>query len=180
MVYYKRKKETQNLGRKKVVRRGRRYEEPKLNMKKVFAVIVAIIVVIMFIFIIKGLLNKGKEKGKITSKDYFASYEDNKWGVIDEKGETIIDPSYAEMIVIPNSKKDVFLCTYDVDYDKETYKTKALNSKNEEIFKNYDKVEALQNKDENNNLWYETNALKAQQEGKYGLIDLSRKRTFTM
>ena len=84
------------------------------------------------------------------------------------------------MIVIPNSKKDVFLCTYDVDYDKGTYKTKALNSKNEEIFKNYDKVEALQNKDENNNLWYETNALKVQKEGKYGLIDISRKRNITM
>ena len=36
--------------------RGRRYEEPKLNMKKVFAVILAIIVIIMVIFIIKGVL----------------------------------------------------------------------------------------------------------------------------
>ena len=45
--------------------RGRRYEEPKLNMKKVFAVIVAIIVIIMFIFIIKGLLDKDEEQGKI-------------------------------------------------------------------------------------------------------------------
>ena len=35
--------------------RGRRYDpEPKLNMKKVFAVIIAILVVIMFIFVIRG------------------------------------------------------------------------------------------------------------------------------
>ena len=40
--------------------RGKRYEEQKLNLKKVFAVIVAIAVVIMFIFIIKGILTKDK------------------------------------------------------------------------------------------------------------------------
>lgn len=155
--------------------RGKRYEEPKLNMKKVFAVIIAIIVVIMFIFIIKGILTKGEEQGKIASKDYFAAFKENKWGVIDEAGNTVIDPSYAEMIVIPNSKNDVFLCTYDVNYEDGTYKTKALNSKNEEILKEYDQVEALQNKDQNNNLWYESNVIKVQKEEKYGMIDLSGK-----
>lgn len=63
--------------------RGRRYEEPKLNLKKVFAVIVAIAVIIMFIFIIKGILTKDKEQLKISSKDYAVIYKDNKWGVID-------------------------------------------------------------------------------------------------
>ena len=72
--------------------RGRRYEEPKLNMKKVFAVILAIIVIIMVIFIIKGVLTKNKEQGKIASKDYFAAFKDNKWGVIDETGSVIINP----------------------------------------------------------------------------------------
>ena len=44
--------------------RGKRYDtEPKLNMKKVFAVIIAIAVIIMFIFIIKKLLVKDKEEG---------------------------------------------------------------------------------------------------------------------
>jgi len=155
--------------------RGKRYEEPKLNMKKVFAVIIAIIVVIMFIFIIKGLLTKGEEKGKIASKDYFVAFKDNKWGVIDETGKTVIDPSYAEMIVIPNSKNDIFLCTYDVDYDNGTYKTKALNSKNEEILTEYTQIEALPNKDQNNNLWYENNVLKVQKDGKYGMINLAGK-----
>ena len=37
--------------------RGRRYEEPKLNMKKVFAVILAIVVIIMSVFIIKGVFS---------------------------------------------------------------------------------------------------------------------------
>lgn len=155
--------------------RGRRYEEPKLNMKKVFAVIIAIIVVIMFIYIIKGILTKDEEKGKIASKDYFAALKDNKWGIIDSSGNIIIDPSYAEMIVVPNSKNDVFLCTYDVDYNTGEYKTKALNSKNEEIFQDYEQIEAIQNYDKNNNLWYETDILKVKKDGKYGIINLSGK-----
>ena len=155
--------------------RGRRYEEPKLNMKKVFAVIIAIIVVIMFIFMIKGLLTKDKDQRKIISKDYFTCFKDNKWGVIDSNGENIIDPSYAEMIIIPNSKSDIFLCTYDVNYQTGEYKTKALNSKNEEIFTNYDQIEAISNTDKDNNMWYEENILKVKKDGKYGLINLTGK-----
>ena len=155
--------------------RGRRYEEPKLNMKKVFAVIVAIIVIIMCIVMLKGILSKDTKQGKIVSKDYFASYQNNKWGVIDSNGDNVIDPSYAEMIIVPNSKNDVFLCTYDVDYDNNTYKTKALNSENKEIFTEYDYVEAISNKDENNNLWYENDVVRVKKSGLYGLIDLSGK-----
>lgn len=156
--------------------RGRRYEEPKLNMKKVFAVIIAIIVLIMFIFVIKGILTKDEEQGgKIVSKDYFVLYQNNKWGVIDSSGNTVIDPSYAEMIVIPNSKNDIFLCTYDVNYETGEYKTKALNSKNEEIFTQYEQIEGIQNNDGSNNLWYEENSLKVKQNGKYGVIDFTGK-----
>lgn len=155
--------------------RGRRYEEPKLNLKKVFAVIVAIVVVIMFIFIIKGILTKDKEQVKITSKDYFVVFQNNKWGVIDSNGDNVIEPSYEEMIVIPNSKKDVFLCIYDVNYETGEYKTKALNSKNEEIFTQYEQIEVLSNKDANNNIWYEENVLEVKKDGKYGIINLEGK-----
>ena len=155
--------------------KGKRYEEPKLNMKKVFAVIIAIIVIIMCIFMVKGILEQDKEQGKVTSKDYFAVYKDNKWGIIDETGNTIIDPSYAEMIIVPNSKNDVFLYTYDVNNDTGEYKTKARNSKNETIFEEYEQVEAIQNKDKNNNLWYESNILKVKKNEKYGTINFSGK-----
>ena len=155
--------------------RGRRYEEPKLNMKKVFAVIIAIAVIIMFIFIIKKLLVKDKDTGTISSSSYFALYKDNKWGVINSNGDIVIDPAYQEMIVIPNSKNAIFICTYDIDYETGKYKTKVLNEKNQEIFTNYDKVEAIANKDENNNLWYEENILKVEKNGKYGIINSTGK-----
>lgn len=161
--------------------RGKRYDtEPKLNMKKVLAVIVAVIVIIMFIFIIKGLLKKDNTTGKITSRSYFACYKDDKWGVIDSTGNTVIDPSYKEMIVIPNNKIDVFICTYDVNYETGEYKTKVLNADNREIFTEYEKVEAIQNKDKNDNLYYDQNVLKIQKDGKYGLINLSGKEVTTI
>lgn len=158
-------------------RKGRRYDvEPKLNFKKVFAVIIAIVVLVMFIFIIKSILTKGKDTGKITSNSYFTVYQDNKFGVIDNTGSSVIAPSYQEMIIIPNNKKDVFLCTYDINVQSGEYKSKALNSKNEEIFTDYNKVEALENFDKNNNVWYEDNLLRVEKDQKYGLIDLSGKQ----
>ena len=151
--------------------KGRRYEEPKLNMKKVFAVLLAIVVIIMSIFIIRGTFSREENTRGITSKTYFASYKDNKWGVIDENGENVIDPSYEEMIIIPDNKTDVFLCTYDVNYDTGEYQSKAINAENKDIFTEYQKVEAIQNHDENNNLWYEQNVLKVQKDGKWGTIN---------
>ena len=156
--------------------RGRRYDkEPKLNYKKVFAVIIAIVVFIMFILMMKSFLTKDKETGKISSTTYFAIYKDNKWGVIDNLGKEVISPSYKEMIVIPNNKKDVFLCTYDINDETGEYKTKALYSNNEEIYTQYSQIEALDNYDESNNIWYEKNVLKVQKDGKYGLIDFNGK-----
>ena len=76
------------------------------------------------------------------------------------------------MIIVPNSKEDVFLCTYDVNYDDGTYKTKALNSKNEEIFVGNNQVEAIENLDENQNLSYNKKVLKIQKNNKYGLINM--------
>lgn len=161
--------------------RGRRYDtEPKLNMKKVFAVIIAIIVIIMFIFIIKGLLTKDSSTGKIVSKSYFTSYKDNKWGVIDSEGNDVIYPSYKEMIIIPDSKVGVFICTYDINYETGEYKTKVLNEKNQEIFTQYSKIEALQNVDLVGNLSYDKDVLKVQKDGKYGLINFSGKEITTI
>jgi len=64
--------------------RGRRYDnEPKLNMKKVLAFILAIAVIIMFFVSIKNLLTNDKEKEVVVETAYFSIIEDNKWGVID-------------------------------------------------------------------------------------------------
>lgn len=153
--------------------RGKRYDgEPKLNFKKVFAVIIAIAVIIMFVIGIKKLMtpNNSAEEKQVVLK-YLAVYTDGKWGVINSKGDIIIEPTYDETIIIPDSTKAVFICTYDVDYSKGTYKTKVLNEKNEEVITGYDIVEAIENYDSSNTLWYEKDVLRVKKDGKYGLVD---------
>jgi len=155
------------------MRRGRRYyNEPKLNIKKVIAVPVVIILIIMFIIAVKNLLSSDSSANNLVSTTYFVVNENNKWGVIDNNAQIIIEPIYNSTILIPNNKKPVFICTYDENYEEGTYKTKVLNNKNKEIFTNFDKVVALENYDENYNMWYEENVLLVEQNGKYGLIDI--------
>lgn len=158
------------------MRRGRRYSnEPKLNIKKVIAVILFILVITMFGIIIRNLVTKTNDGDKIEVISYYPVYTNQKWGVIDSKANIVIEPSYDEMIVVPDNKKDIFVCMYDVDYNTGSYKTKILNAKNQELFAEYDLVEYIDNFDKQNNLWYETNVLKIKQNGKYGLINFDGK-----
>jgi len=157
--------------------RGRRYSgERKLNMKKVFAVIMAIVIIILFIMVI-GKLLKGNDNSNIKSfiPAYYTIYEDEKWGVIDTKGNIIIDPTYNEMIVIPDKTKDVFVCMENVDYNNNTYSSKAIDKNGNQLYTNYEKVEVIYNNDKNYNLSYEESILKVQKDGKYGLINLEGK-----
>ena len=161
--------------------RGKRYSnEPKLNYTKVFAVIIAIIVIAMCIVIIKNLLAKQEIKVAEQSKDYYAVFAENKWGIIDSTGNTVIEPMYQEMIIVLNNKRDVFLCTYDVNEETGEYKTKVVNKENKEIYTKYDSVEPLENYDSDGNAWYEQDVLKVQKDGKYGLIDIDGKEILSI
>lgn len=162
-----------------MARRGKRYDAgPKLNMKKVFAVIVIFLLIIGLIIGIKKLLDKDSKSmtGKIENVYYYTIYDNGKWGVINSYGDVVVKASYDEMIVIPDESQDLFICTYDVDYSNGTYKTKVINSKEKEIIKDYDKIEAIANYDENQNIWYEKNVFRVQSNGKYGLINYSGKK----
>ncbi len=157
---------------------GRRYngDKPKLNIKKVISVIIVIAVIVMAIISITKILgNHTKAEEKTVANKYFAVYTNEKWGVINSKGEIIIKPEYEEAIIIPNNAKDIFLCTYDVDYTQNTYKTKVINSKAEEILNGYETIKAIENYDSSNNLWYADDVLLVSKDGKYGLIDFKGK-----
>lgn len=160
-----------------MAKRARRYDdEKKLNYKKVFAVLVLFIVVIMFIVGIKKLFTTGMTStGKITAVNYFPLYSNGKWGVISSNGKTVIEPQYEEMPIVPNNSQAVFICTYDVDYNSGTYKTKVVNEKNSEIITGYDNVKFIDYIDKNGNLLYLDNLLIVEKGGKFGLIDLKNK-----
>lgn len=156
--------------------KGKRYDkEPKLNMKKVFGVAIAFLVLIMIIISIIKILKTDKDETAISATTYFPVYDNNKWGVIDNNGNIIVDAKYDEMLVIPNNKKAVFICTYNINDETGEYKTKAINQKDEEILKGYDQIEAIDNYDSKQNIWFESSALRVQKNGKYGLIDLDGK-----
>ena len=46
-----------------------------------------------------------------------------------------------------------------------------INEKGKELFTEYDKVEAIENFDSKQNIWYEENLLRVMKNGKYGVID---------
>lgn len=154
--------------------RGRRFDdEPKLNMKKVAATLIAIIVIIMVIASIILVLNK-KNNQQLTidvPMEYFSVYSDSKWGVINSKGEKLSNISYEDMIIIPDSKKPVFIVAYDVDYQNGVSKTKAINEKNETLFGNRENVNAILNYSSLDEVWYSADVLSFKSNGKYGLID---------
>ena len=156
--------------------RGRRYEsEPKLNIKKVIATIVAIIVIIMFVISLKNLLSKPKTKDEMsTITTYYSAYKDGKWGVIDNNGNVIIDLNYDEMIVVPDKTVDLFIVTYDTNYEDGSYKTKVLDKNGKEKLSNFYNVQAIENYN-SNEVWYENDILKYQKDGKLGLINFSGK-----
>lgn len=157
---------------------ARRYngEKKKLNMKKVVAVMIALIAIVMVIVAIFKLINgEAKTETKTVANKYFAVYTNDKWGVINAKGDIVIKPEYNETIIIPDNTKEVFLCTYDVNYTDGSYKAKVINTKGEEIVKGYDTIQAVENYDMSNNLWYETDVLLVSKEGKYGLVDFKGK-----
>ena len=82
--------------------RGKRYDdEPKLNLKKVFGTIITIAVIIMIIISINKILNRQAEQVLTGKVEYFVTYLDGKWGVIDSNGTTVIQNKYNEVI---NSK----------------------------------------------------------------------------
>ena len=157
--------------------KAKRYEnDKKLNYKKVLAVLVLFIVSIMFIIGIKKLFTTGMTStGKITAVNYFPVYSNGKWGVINSNGDILIEPQYDEMPVIPNNSQTLFICTYDVNYETGTYKTKVVNEKNADIITGYENVKFIDYIDEKGKLAYLQNILIVQKDGKYGLVDLKNK-----
>ena len=157
-------------------RSGRRYDDtPKLNKKKVLATILTIIVIIMIGISLKNLiLGENKTKDVSALLTYIAIYDNEKWGVIDNKGNEIIKAAYEEMVIVPDENEDLFICTYDVDYHNESYKTKVLNAEGEKILTDFEMVQAIENTN-GQDVWYEENILKYRENGKYGLIDFEGK-----
>lgn len=112
--------------------------------------------------------NQKYDVEEITSYHYFLLNIENKNGVIDEKGKVIIEPNY-DLVIIPNPQKAVFIC-------KNGEKTIAFNENKQELFTNYEQVEAIAIQGITSSLPYEKGALRYKKDGKYGLINFEGKQ----
>lgn len=138
-------------------------------------IIFLIISLIIFIFICYNVFSK-KDKyninfEEINQRQYFLDF-DEKYGVINKDGEEIIDTNF-DMIQIPNPSKYIFVCMSNYNAETGSYETKIYNKNREELFTNYEKVEAISRQESLDNIPYEKSVLKYKENGKYGLINLS-------
>ncbi len=150
------------------------------KVKKVKIIVPIIIILIILISIIIGAViinsnNKTYELEKVEKYSYFKLYQNDKYGVIDDKGNTIIEPKY-DTVNIPNPAKALFICYYDYNDNEGEYKTKVLNEKNEEILTQFEQVLPLICEESTSNIPFEKSALKYKENGKYGIIDFSGKK----
>ena len=139
-----------------------------MDYKKIAIISIIIIIAIVTFFII---FNSNKtaevvaEPVKIIPYNYFVLYtKDDKAGVVDRNGKTVISAKYSD-IYIPNSSKDVFLC-----YDEENNLV-VLNEKAEEIYTDFDEVSYLETS-EATELVLENKVLRYTKDGLFGVLSI--------
>ena len=138
-------------------------------------IVIKIVIVIVIILGIAGtalyFVNQNNKKysiEKIDSYEYHLLKQDNKFGVIDKNGNTLVKPNYTE-IKIPNPQKPVFVCKDNEDT------AVILNSKEEKILTQYDNIDTIRIEGTASNLPYEKTILKYEKDGKFGIINLEGK-----
>ena len=131
--------------------------------KKISVILIGIIIIIsLALSIYIPNKDKIKDEKEDTSINYSVIEKDGKKGVA-QNDKTIIEPQYDE-VVIQNQHREVFYC-------KNGEESKFVNSKNKEIFTEYDDVELI-SYDESK---YEKNILKYEKNGKVGLLGITGK-----
>lgn len=148
-----------------------------MKSKNKLIVIFIILLILFAFFIYKVFAEDNKYKIKfeeINERDYFLVFDD-KYGVIDKNGDMIVETNF-DMIQIPNPSKDIFICMNNYNAETGNYETKVYNKNKEEIFSEYEKVEAIKREENLDNIPYEKSVLKYKENGKYGLLDFDGKK----
>ena len=145
-----------------------KYKNEDGNIKIMIAVIAILIAIIIGVIIFK-VSTKDRTVAVIEQEpfEYFALYSlDEKVGIVDKKGKTIINPEYTT-IYIPNQAKEVFFCFNGDEY-------RVLDSKGKDIFTDYSSVSPIIISD--TSLEMEKQVLSYEDDGKLGLVDYEGKK----
>lgn len=111
---------------------------------------------------------------QVSHIEYNTINVDNRYGVIDGKGNIIIDPNY-DVIQIPNPAKPIFVCMSEYNTETKEYKTKVLNDKKEQILTGYESVQAIPTETTADGVPFEKTVLKYKKDGKYGIVNIEGK-----
>lgn len=136
--------------------------------------IVGTILLVTIVLVIAQLIKQVRVSDKIEVIEdfkYFVYRSQEKYGVMDKEGNTIIEAQY-ENVAIPNPSRDVFICT------KQGI-SQVVNEKNTPIYTDYEKVEPIKLKNVASDLQYEKSILKYKQEDLYGLLELRTGKKIT-
>lgn len=142
-----------------------------MTKKTSIIIVISIIIIIISLAISIYMPNKEKineELEEDTSISYYLLKADEKFGVINQDGNIVIDTIYDE-IIIPSLHKAVFICKNAEE------ETKILDNNNQEIFTKYDNVEAIELTNIISETAYQKNILKYEKDGKYGLVSMGGK-----
>lgn len=128
-------------------------------------IIIASLILITAIIVVNVIFENKKKEYKLTEVSeykYFILNIDNKYGVIDTKGNVLIEPTYNN-VIIPNPEKAVFIC------NKEG-KNIILDNNNEKLFLEYEDISEISISGIVSSIPYEKTVLKYKENEKYGLI----------
>lgn len=153
-------------------------EENKIN-KKYIIIPIILLCILIIVGIITTIIIKQNDKSykieEITTFSYFKLYENEKYGVIDAKGNILVEPKY-DNIDIPNPSKPIFVGYFNYDSQKGEYQTEVVNEKNEKILTQYEKVLPLMFKETTTEVPYEKSVLTYIENNKYGIINFEGKK----
>ncbi len=146
--------------------------------KKIRWIIIGIVAVIIIAISIMAIINEVQLHYKveeISEYKYFTLEQNKKYGVIDRKGNIVIEAEY-EAVQIPNPSKAIFVCVKEYNENTKEYETVVYNEKKEVLLSNYKNVQAISIYTNVNLTPYEKSVLTYKENGKYGLINLEGKR----
>ena len=149
-----------------------------MKNKKIF-IIIGILIIIVAIAVVLTMYFAKKSKyvyeiEQVSHVEYNTINIEGRYGVIDGKGNIVIDPNY-DVIQIPNPSKPVFICMSNYNTETKEYETKVLNDKKEQIITGYQSVQAIPTETTADGIPFEKSILKYKKNGKYGLINLEGK-----
>ena len=149
-----------------------------MNKKKIM-ILTSIILVFVIIATILTIYFIKRSKyiydiEEVSHIEYNTINIDNRYGVINGKGNIIIEPNY-DIIQIPNPSKPIFICMSNYNTETKEYETKVLNDKKEQIFTGYETVQAIPTETTEDGIPFEKTVLKYKKNGKYGLVNINGK-----